>query len=728
MIGRKYIWFSFFQVFAAVVLAQKSPLAKGDYHFSRLEYKAAVEAYKEALNTGDDFLVHLKLAHSYVKLNRPEEIELWYKKAYESRPLISEDKFNLAISLTKNKKYDEAIYWFEVYSQEKPGDKRALSYLKSLNNLKSFYLDSKQFKISNLPINSSQADFSPTYYRNGIIFVSGRKQSVLSENLHLWDQTPFLDLYYWEFGKNSVINFSKNLNTSVHEGPSAFYQNEKYLLFTRNSYSKGKVNEGKDGIVKLKIYQAVRAGDKWGKIKKLPFNHNDYSVGHPTITSDGNRLYFVSDMPGGFGGTDLYFSDKLENDSWSEPVNLGEKINTAGNEMFPFIHRDKTLYFASNGLGGLGGLDIFEAHIGANHEILWVKNMGSPLNSNGDDFGLILDHDRSSGFFTSDRQGGKGHDDIYNVQLLKKNIVIEGIVVDKQSGERLPNVRLKVLEERIENNYLLSNHEGYFEFSIEPERSYRLILKKLQYLTRKDSISTRNIKPGQVIKIEVVMEKADFIVNAKTIKKNSHLPISESVKLTLLNKTSGNIDSLASDPEGEIELSLQPNSDYLLRAEKENYFTLTERFSTHGLKDPKTFEFEFPMQEIVLEKPIKIENIYYDYDKWYIRQDALPELDKIFQLLIDNPQIKVELSSHTDSRGEAGYNLELSQKRAESVVNYLVSRGIVHERLIAKGYGESSLLNYCGGFVECDESDHQINRRTEFKVIGKLPGKKIRDL
>ena len=721
---RKYILILCLQGLSLMASAQKSMMAKGDYHFSRLEYKDAVAAYKEALNTHDDFLTYLKLAHSYVKLNLPKEIELWYKKAQESKPLISEDKFNLAIALTKNKKYDEAIYWFEIYNQEKPGDSRALNYLKSLNNLRAFYVNEKQFKVSNLAVNSIQADFSPTYYQNGIIFVSGRKQSVLSENLHLWDKAPFLDLYYWGFGDKGVENFSKNLNTNVHEGPSSFYKNEKYLLFTRNSYSKGKVKEGKDGIVKLQIYQAQKEGGKWRKTEKLPFSHEDYSVGHPTVSSDGNTLYFVSDMPGGLGGTDLYFSTKLENGNWSELVNLGTKINTAGNEMFPFIHQDGTLYFASNGLGGLGGLDIYEAHFGRNHEILWVNNLGSPLNSSSDDFGLILDEAKSSGFFTSDRPGGKGHDDIYRVELLKKNIRIEGIVVDKYTRERLPNVRLKVLEEHIESNYLLTNQDGYFEFSIEPGKLYRLVLKKLQYLTKKDSLATGNIKPGQTIKVEIAMEKADFIVNAKTIKKNNHLPISESIRVTLLNKTSGDIDSLASDTDGEVELSLQPDSDYLLKAEKDNYFTLTKRFSTNGLKDPKTFEFEFPMQEIVLEKPIKIENIYYDYDKWYIRQDALPELDKIFQLLVDNPQIEIELSSHTDARGDADYNLELSQKRAESVVNYLVSRGISAQRLIAKGYGENSLLNYCGGFVECSEADHQINRRTEFKVIGRLPGKK----
>ncbi len=716
--------FLLLQVFALTVLAQKSLVSKGDYHFSRLEYKDAAVAYEEALTEKEDFIVHLKLAQCYIKLNQPAKIELWYKKALQRKPLKSEDKFNLAIALTKNGKYDEAVYWFEIYHQEKPDDSRALNYLKSLNNLNSFYVNARQFKINNLAINTPQADFSPTYYGNGIIFVSGRKQSIWQENLHLWDQTPFLDLYYWEFGSQEVDNFSKILNTNVHEGPGTFYQNEEYLLFTRNNYFKGKAKEGKDGIVKLKIYQVQRQPGKWGKIKKMPFNHDDYSAGHPTVDPVTGTLYFVSDMPGGFGGTDLYYVNKLENGNWSQPVNLGPKVNSEGNEMFPFIHEGKVLYFASDGLGGLGGLDIFEAHFDTKQEALWVKNLGSPLNSSGDDFGLILNADKSSGYFTSDRSGGKGHDDIYAVQLLKKHVKIVGIVIDKYSRERLPDTRVKVMEGNIENNYLLTNREGYFEFTVEPEKLYRLVFKKLQYLTAKDSISTVNVKPGQVIKLEVPMEKSDFIVNAKTIKKNNHLPINESIRVTLLNKTSGHTDLLSSDPDGEIELSLKPNSEYLLKAEKENYFTLTERFSTLGLDKPKTFEFEFPMQEIVLDKPIKIENIYYDYDKWFIRQDALPELDKIFQLLLDNPALKIQLSSHTDARGRSDYNLELSQKRAESVVNYLVSRGISPERLIAKGYGESALLNYCGGFVECDEADHQINRRTEFMVIGKISRKK----
>ncbi|MDN5200193.1 OmpA family protein [Fulvivirgaceae bacterium BMA10] len=703
------------------VSGQSSLIQSGDDHYNKLEYKAATKDYEKFLSGKSDFITKLKLAHCYEKLNNPEKTVYWYQRATKLKPLKSSDKLKLAIALTEIGNYDEAVYWFEVYNKEVPHDHIAINYIKAINNLEQFYANTHKYKVNKLTFNGQYADFSPTYYGEGIIFVSARSQKLFSNNLHLWDQTPFLDLFYYNESTNTVEPFNKKINSAYHEGPVTFFEGGGKILFTRNSYYKGKTTRGEDGTLRLQLYQADLINGKWSGIKAFPYNNENYSVGHPTILHSGKILYFVSDQPGGMGETDIYRSVLGEDGSWSEPENVGDKINTKGKEMFPFLHDERTLYFASDGLGGLGGLDIFEAHLDRAGNVIWVKNIGSPINSNRDDFGLILDQKKQSGYFSSNRKGGQGGDDIYHVKIFNRDILVKGIVVDKLSKQPLAGVRLKVMENDIENNFMLTSDDGLFEFSVEPEELYRLAFKKLQYKSVKDSLSTAGLKPGTTLNLMIEMEKTSYLVNAVAFQKETFLPIKDkNVVITLLNETTGTLDSLHSDPDGEVELVVQPESDYLLKAEKNNYFTLSRRFSTRDVHKPTTFEIELPMQEIVLDRPIKIENIYYDFNKWLIRKDALPELEKLLQLLMDNPTLRIELSSHTDSRGEDAYNMELSQKRAESVVNYLVSRGVSKQRLTAKGYGETRLLNYCSGFVDCDEADHQINRRTEFTVIGNI--------
>ncbi len=699
---------------------QESLIKKGDHFFANMQFVNAKKSYQSALASNKSFETHLKLAHTFIQLNDPKNTEVHYKAANKIQLLKSDDKFELAVALVKNKKYDEALYWFEVYNQEFPHDTRAVHYLRSLNDLKHFYLNSGRYKIQNLAINSKQNDFGPAFYANGFVFVSGRTEGRSKEHNYLWDESSFLNLFYYDISGNQVQLFDPKINTKLHEGPGTFYDDDSKFMFTRNNLFVGKIRNSKDGVIKLKLFEAEKVNDKWQKLKRFKFNSNEYSVGHPSMSADGNTLVFTSDMPGGTGGTDIYKTEKDDNGEWKQPINLGEKINTEGEEMFPFLHADGTLYFASNGLGGLGGLDVFEAHFDANNEVLWVKNLGHPINSNGDDFGLILNTEKSIGYFASNRSGGKGKDDIYKVDIKRESITVEGFVVDKQTKEKIPNVRLKVVEGGYEYLYLLVDQDGFFTFDLDLENDFRLIFKKLKYLTVKDSISSKGVKPGSTIRLTVKMEKGDYILNAVALKKNNHLPTGKDVKVTLLNETSGHLEQFTADEDGEIETVIAPNNDYLLKAEKKDHFTLSKRFSTKGQDQPKTFEFEFPMEEIVLEKPIVIENIYYDFDEWAIRPDAVPSLNKITQLLKDNPTLKVELSSHTDTRGEYAYNLTLSQKRAESVVDYLVLHGIQRERLIAKGYGKTNPLNYCGGFVNCDEAAHQVNRRTEFKVIGQV--------
>ncbi|MEO1050714.1 MAG: OmpA family protein [Bacteroidota bacterium] len=697
------------------VFGQKHLHQTADAFYANFEYTDAVKLYEKILKGEKDFLVMLKTAKCYEKLNNPVKAELWYKRAQKLSRLKSSDKFGLAMSLTQNKKYDEAIYWFENYAEEVK-DNRALHYIQALTNIKALMADSAYMKVRHMDFNSKNADFSPMFYNDGLVYVSARRERVFSKSLHAWNYKPFLNLYYTDF-KNKPQYFHKQVNSKYHEGPLTFYDDQRKALITRNDFHNGKSDKSEDGILKLNIYAAERRGAHWLVTKELPFNDNEHSHGHPTVTKDGRYLYIASDQPGGFGGTDLYVCT-WQNGQWSEPVNLGDKINTAGNELFPYIHDDGLLYFASNGLGGLGGLDIFSAQLDNAHQAQWVKNMGYPLNTEADDFGLIINKDKSTGYFSSNRKGGKGDDDIYQIRFIQKGIKVDGKVIDQITRLPLPNVRIQILRDGIEEEYLLSDASGDFSFTIQPNEFYRKIFKKSHYETVKDSLNTAGLKLGDRFELLIEMVPADLLVQAKVVRKETKLPFGKNeAEITLKNETTGRVDSLTIDNEGELELPLQPESNYLLKAFKPQHFTLSQRFSTKKLTEPTTINFELPMQKIEVNKPVKIENIYYDFDKANIRADAVPELEKLFSLLDDNRNVKVEISSHTDARGDWLYNQDLSQKRAESVVQYLIQKGITEERLVAKGYGESRLLNYCKDNSICDEADHQVNRRTEFKVV-----------
>lgn len=492
-------------------------------------------------------------------------------------------------------------------------------------------------KIKNLSINSPYSDFAPMFHKNSeLVFASARDTSFLTTRRYRWTNQPFLDLYVAQ-KKNDEgelfvpKKFSRKINTKYHEASVAFAPDQKTIYFTRNNYGK-KLKRGKEGVNHLKIYRSKWVNNEWTEAEELPMNSENYSTGHPAISPDGKKMYFVSDRPGGFGETDIYVVDILENGGFSEPENLGRTVNTDAKEMFPFV-TEGTLYFSSNRPMGLGGLDVYRSDV-SNRIFGVAVNLGEPVNSVRDDFSYIIDAPGQQGYFASNRKGGKGDDDIYSFVQTENLNAISGEVKDVQTGKLLEDATVQLLDSE---GTLLAEHSsnaagGYIFPNLSPNTKYAIKTSKQGYF--EDSRTART-KTNERIVVNPTLKVVNDIID-----------------------TEKNMVSL--DPEA----------------------------------------------------------IHFDFDSFGIRQRAAQELDKLVAILKEHKSLVIKIESHTDAIGDAAYNKYLSEKRANSTKDYLVSQGVDPSQIeSAMGYGEERLLNNCSDGQRCAPEKHRLNRRSEFIIV-----------
>ncbi|HKK69310.1 MAG TPA: OmpA family protein, partial [Bacteroidales bacterium] len=503
--------------------------------------------------------------------------------------------------------------------------------------------------------NSSNSDFGLIQFEDGFLITSDRipENAKAGKNAtYEWTGNPYLKIYSLETDASGTVermSVIPELNHDYHNGPAYFDAKTNTLYFTQTRLVKQKVktknpdptawfNEGSSIYTnRLEIYTAEYADGNWKNISG--FEHNNaasYSTGHPVLSPDGNTLYFVSDMAGGYGESDIYYSEKQETGEWGEPQNLGSTINTAGKELFPAFDSEGQLYFASDGHPGMGGLDLFESS-GSKGNWSNPENLKFPINSPKDDFAIHFTEAGIMGFLASNRYGGQGNDDIYSFVYSPPAPTPTELVLAVTSSEKLNDGSMQSL-------------------------------------------------PGINVQYQLIGSDEE--------------------------------NSVPETSPGVYHTSVNCNESYRVTGTNPDYFSRAKEITTKCKTLNDTVFVDLVFEKIVIDKPIVIENIYYDYNKWNIREDAAVELDEIVRLLKDNPQIIIELGSHTDSRGTKKYNENLSQRRAESAVEYIISQGISQERITAKGYGEYQLVNACSDGVQCTEEEHQKNRRTEFKVIG----------
>ncbi|MDP2238373.1 MAG: OmpA family protein [Bacteroidales bacterium] len=626
-------------------------LRRANKQFELYRFAKAIPLYEKAVQSKNE--AHRKeatarLADCYRITNDVKNAIVWYQKAVQYNDNESINYYYLGQALRSSGQYDKAADAFKKYARLVPSDIRGSKFAEYCTLVQEWEKYAQQIEVKNAePINSTASDFSPVFYKNGIVYASDRIKQASEAERFSWTNRNFVNLYYAEplfyndfwneiLGNMDVPGYK---NQMTHDGPAFFSKNGDQVFVTRTKLRKANRRKGSIMTNRLKVYQAEMNSSEKQKFVPFFLNSDTYSVAHPVLTSDLSKIIFSSDMPGGNGGMDLYYCN-WENGKWSSPINFGPNINTFGNEVFPYLANDSLLFFSSDGLPGYGGLDIFRTSFTKEGKTSIPENLYKPFNSSYDDFGLIFNSDLVSGFFSSSRPGGLGSDDIYAFRGFK-----EQLIAAKEPKLNIPQL-------------------------------------------------------------------SGFVKDKQTLK-----PI-ENAMVFLLNTKTNKVKVLKTDSTGNFKTPIDKDVVYLAKGTKKNFiqdcvqFRFTENDTAMNLSLPRALLLD----KLEVDRIFRIDNIYYDFDKWEIRPDAAVELNKLVQIMNENP-ITIELSSHTDSRGTNLYNFRLSQNRAESAVYYIINQGISANRLFARGYGESKLTNRCSDGVQCTDAEHQANRRTEFKIL-----------
>jgi len=631
---------------------------RGQKKFQNGEYELAIKDFQQALSH-DPARVNYLIGESYRLSNRPAQSAEFYEKALAANLNEPGLRYHYAFALKAQGRYQDAAEQLDRFTKTTQRDRamanKARTELENLTKLDSLAKIQKMVALKNLEgINTPGAEFAPVLQSGNLIFTASKKDVQFKTN-----GQAMLGLYKapltasTETGPATLFSeaiFQDNLN----EGTPTFSKDGKTMVFARGNTGK---KRGKGNAADVDLYVSRLGGEGWSEPEMITALSDSAAWdAQPAFSADGTTLYFASNRPGGVGGIDLYRANVDRSGRFGRPVNMGRDLNTAGDDMFPYVSPDAKLYFASDGHPGLGRLDLFVAT--REEGEIRVQNMGQPFNTRFDDFALVL-VDSTRGYLSSNREGGKGDDDIY-----------------------------------------------FFEPSTTPPPPIAVVPPK------RDT---------------AVARIARYFLTGTVVDVATNRPL-DSVRVRVLDAAQQPVGEVVTAPGGKFgPFTVQPEQGYTIVVEKPAYFTKRDPFSTVGKTIPAdklvrpvtdttffaTVTMDKPKKDLVINKLFDIKPIYYYFDKDNIREDASVELDKVVQILKDNPQIKLELGSHTDTRGVDIYNLDLSQRRARSAVQYILSRGIDPSRITAKGYGETQLVIKNAK----TEEQHQTNRRTEFKVV-----------
>lgn len=637
-------------VFPSLLQAQKQKTERAYAAYEAGSYYDAIDHFKDVYSKTRDRQLKAEMvfmvSECYRLINDPKNAELWYKRAVRSPFPKPEEQYWLADSYKKLGRYPEAIEEFRAYRQLVPGDPRTEQQIRACELAMEWQASPEAYNVEELKdVNSRDSDFSPAYARDdhGLLWFTSSRDDARGNREHGATGQSFTDIFETRLDKKGKwstpvpVDF---LNTEFEDGTPSFSSDYTEVFFTRCEAGK---RESKGCV----IMYSSREGVNWSDPEKIELLDDTLVAAHPALSPDGQTLYFVSDMPGGRGGKDLYRTTRTSPGSpWSRPENLGTDVNTRGNELFPFVHEDGTLYFASDGHIGMGGLDIFRA-VPQGGDAWLVQNMMAPVNSPADDFGITFERGSEKGIFSSSRKG-RTADDLYTFEMPPLLFSITGLVRDEKTGQPVEGATVQLIASDGANMQTETGAAGDFRFTLRPEVDYIFLASRKGYLNGKEKETTR----GQ----------------------------------------------------------------------------------------DKSRDFMATIQLTPIDRPIELPNIFYDFGKWDLRPESMVSLDRLVETLNDNPNVTIELMSHTDSRDTEEFNLDLSQKRAQSVVDYLIAKGIAADRLTARGYGETNpkvvdqeiiknapflrsgaTLNeqYINSLASEEQKEiaHQINRRTEFRVL-----------
>ena len=610
--------------------AQSKATKKADKLFSKFEFVEAAKAYEDLIAKGNsDVYVYSQLAEAYYNVFNSVEAEKWYAKTLKTSE-APETIYKYAQMLKANGKYEDSNAQMAKFASMRPADHRAIAFVENPNYLPKILEKGKKFNVQDAGINSAYSDFGGTLQGGQLYIATARNEMGKSYG---WNEEPFLDIYVAQ--KNDDGSFQapspvEALNTKYHEGVVSFSPDGNTMYFSRESYydkifERDSLSRNKFSV--LNLYKSTKELEGWSEGEALSLNSENYSVKNPAVSPDGKTLFFASDMAGGMGQFDIYSAPINDDGSVGEATNLGQKLNTEGQEMFPFVSSDNTLYFSSDGHLGLGGMDVFFAKL-VDGKVGPIRNVGIPVNGNADDFAFSINDESGEGFVSSNREGGAGSDDVYAVKVLQPicDVLVTVTVKDSETGNILVGATVNVLDS-----------EG-------------------------NSIGTKT-----------------------------------------------------TSDKGEVNYIVECASDLSLSASMENYESGTGFVAGTSEEESSTEILLDPIDEIILANKVALDPIYFDFDKSNITAQAAFELDKLVQLMNKYQSIIISAESHTDTRGNATYNQKLSERRALTTAQYVISKGIAAERITGVGMGETAPVNDCG--TGCSEDEHQMNRRSEFIIL-----------
>lgn len=633
-------------------------IKSGDMAVAYKHYAQAILLYHDEYNRAPSRDIQAEKAYRlglcFLELDDQVQASKWLRTAYDLG-YGDEALLKFALTLKNLQRYDQAIGIYEALLDQNPTRDSLKRDILSCQRALDWLRMPQEFKVENLPLNTPSAEFSPALYVNGqLVFASDQIVSRGEKTYH-WTGADFMDLFVGFPGDEHPENFSPKLNTTANEGTVTFSSDFQTMYFTRCT---GENDE--DG--KCKLYVSYRTYNDWSDPILLPFVLPGFNYQHPALGGSDSILIFASDaaITGAIGQFDLYYTRLEPTGNWIPPLNLGRRINTESNEKFPFMDQD-TLYFSSDQIGGMGGLDIYKSWVMNDGSWAPPLNMKHPINSGADDFGFIVDRSNVlntgevfHGYFTSSRPGGAGRYDLYRFKQVDVIRPVDSSVVSSQ-----------------------------------PKPIELSLFLAIRVLTpqREDEQD-----PNSKILGNRPLANAPMTVNRKNYRTNA---------------------------DGLLLIPIEFNTNYSISATFSGYLSNTLEVAAPAPDSSqltRTINREILLDKLFAGKEINLSDIYYDYNEWFIRDDARPSLNRLIKLLKDNPTLNIALSSHTDCRGTDEYNLDLSQKRAQSAVDYLISAGINANRLTAQGLGESQLVNRCQ-CEQCTEDEHQQNRRTTFTII-----------
>ena len=642
--------FLFVGLQSEVYAQQKSrKMRKADTAFNLEEYSKAVDLYKKAYKTTKNRAIKseiiFKQGECYRMSGRIKQAQNYYKRAIKAKYPDVVVYLRYADMLRMQGDLDEAVIQYKKYMELNPTDVRGEMGLKSCNFILKWKDVPTRYKVELMPlVNTRFSDFSPAFGNGEYseLYFTSTREGGMTDKKDARTGEPFSDVWFTKLNKKGLwsrpVLMSEPINTEGNEG-SVFINKRGTVMYLTQC----KVEKKKD--LGCGIYVSQRKGRIWGETQLLQIKVDDNTtVGHPALSEDETILIFSSDLSGGYGGKDLWISIKGKRNIWSKPMNLGPLVNTPGDEMFPFLASDGIIYFASNGHVGMGGFDIYKTSQDENGAYILPVNLKTPINSSGDDFGMIVEKGGERGYLTSNRSGGKGGDDIYQFELPKLKLSVQGIVTDSKTGAIMTGVKVQLIGNDGTNNTVLTDNTGKYSFKLEPLTSYEIVVNKEGYLTKIERETTEGIELDKVFVIDLIVD-----------------PVKKEIILPLIN---------------------------------------------------------------------------YDFNKFDLRPESIIDLDQLAEAMLDNPNVVVELKSHTDYVGSDFHNDKLSQQRADACISYLVSKGIDAGQLVAKGMGEREpfvITEKDGRFKVGDvltesyikkirfkknrEKANQYNRRTSFKVI-----------